>query len=152
MSRKGRPAAEQALYGERMLKLVASGKSIRKAAEEVGLPRDTGHRYYQAALRKAAQETEGLRQDLVHQDLESLRLLIEAHMPLATAHGDEKSAGVVLRALGQRAKLLGLEEALKIEVQTSRVDDALTQIVAIMDAQRSDPQTVEILRAQVGDA
>lgn len=151
MAHRKRTQAKQATLGNELLERMAAGQSITKAATEMGIPRSTAHFYYQAALKRASKETEGLRGELVQQELETLRQLIEAHMPLAR-DGDEKSANVVLRASNQRSKLLGLEEALKVEVQTNRVDDALNAIISIIDSGREeDHEALKLLRPSASD-
>lgn len=147
--------AEDAIAGSRILTLVAKGMTVKAAAEQAGVSEKHGRDLYTRELASVTEANNGLRQQLVSQDLESLRLLIEAHMPAAlgswveetvpadsTEQGhrriyarppDDRSAKIVLAALDRRSKLLGLDSAIKVEVSNARVSEVVDGVVELVD-------------------
>lgn len=134
--------------GAKLLERVASGMTVTEAAESLGLTRQTGSRMYQAELRRVSEANSALRQDLLSQELETCRLLIRAHMPRAL-RGDTGSAKVVLAALDRRSKYMGFDAAIKVEISNDRVNAAVEEIVALLDAANSD-ELPTILEAETG--
>lgn len=116
--------ANRVVTGHKLLGLIAAGHSLRKSAEALDVPYTTAQRYYRATLAEHAAEHVELRENILQQELETLRLLMVPHMKKATG-GDEKSARIVLSVLERRAKLLGLDEAIKIKVEGQKVERAL---------------------------
>ena len=154
---KGKKAAEaeDVIAGSRILTLVAKGMTITAAAGVAGVSEKHARELYHRELASVTEANNGLRQQLVSQDLESLRLLIEAHMPAAlgswveeqapsdTEHEghrriyarppDDRSAKIVLAALDRRSKLLGLDAAIKVEVSNARVSEVVDGVVDLVD-------------------
>ena len=138
----------ETVNGAKLLERVASGMTVTEAAESLGLTRQTGSRVYNAELRRVMDTNNELRSQLIAQDLETLRLLARAHMPRAL-RGDTGSAKIVLGVLDRRAKLLGLDAAIKVEISNDRVNEAVDEIVALLDAANSD-ELPTILEAETG--
>jgi chemotaxis regulatin CheY-phosphate phosphatase CheZ len=136
VANNGRPRASakatRALKTDRMLELVASGHTVTEAAKELKISRKTGSQYYQDALAAAAERNQELRQHMLAQDLETLRQLLKRMMHLAIS-GDTAAARVVLGILDRRAKLLGLDAALKIEISNQRIDSVVRDIVDMVE-------------------
>lgn len=136
VANNGRPKASvtatRAIKTARMLELVAAGHTVTEAAQELKLSRKTGSQYYQDALAAAAESNQELRQHMLAQDLETLRQLLRQMMRLALG-GDTAAARVVLGILDRRAKLLGLDAALKIEISNQRIDAVVRDIVDMVE-------------------
>jgi hypothetical protein len=134
--------------GAKMLERVASGMTIVEAAESLSLTRQTGSRIYRAELRRVMDANSGLRQEVLAQELETCRLLIRAHMGRAL-RGDYQSSRIVLGALDRRAKYLGLDAAIKVEISNERVTSAVDEIVQLLEATNGDDLPT-ILEAENG--
>jgi len=55
-------------------------------------------------------------------------------------NGDDKSARVVLSILERRAKLLGLDEAIKVKVEGQKVERALEVAARMMESSVTPPE------------
>lgn len=165
--------AEQATKGAQILELVASGRTVREAAQSVGVTPHWGGQLYQRELTAASERNGSLRREMLAQDLETLRLLIKAHMPAAIGEmavmapdgeivedpkgrhradlreillrpPDASSAKVVLSALDRRAKLLGLDAAIQVEISNANVGAAVDDISGMID-EAEDAALAEVL-------
>jgi len=164
---KASSVARSAVKGQQMLEAVASGMTVTAAAKHVGVSRKHGSELYHRELQVAMEANAELRQHLLAQDLETLRLLILAHMGPATGSEfivveDEvqgegqtvlarcvpnpSSAKIVLSALDRRAKLLGLDAAVRIEISQSRIQEVVDAIVALTDGATSAQELAEVLQ------
>jgi len=135
--------ARASVNGQKMLERVAAGMTITEAAKSVGVSRRHGQDLYQRQLQLAMEQNNDLRQHLIAQDLETLRLLARAHMGLALS-GDTQSAKVVLACLDRRAKLLGLDAAVKVEISQGKINDTVDEIVGLLD-DASDDELATVL-------
>jgi hypothetical protein len=142
--------ALETVNGAKMLERVASGMTVTEAAESLKLTRATGSRIYNNELRRVMDSNNELRGQLIAQDLETLRLLARAHMAQAL-RGDTSSAKIVLGVLDRRAKLLGLDAAIKVEISNDRVNEAVEQIIELLE-QGSGGDLPDILEAETGHA
>jgi hypothetical protein len=153
--------------GARILALVASGQTVTAAVDAVGGSRRHGSQLYIRELQRVLESSNDLRREMIAQDLESLRLLMAAHMPLALgqtlAFDDSgeviedlkgrdivdlrhvvavppsyQSAKIVMSVLDRRAKLLGLDSAVKVEISQGRVNDTVDEIAALIDDATDD--------------
>jgi hypothetical protein len=164
--------ARAAVKGAQILELVASGHTVTHASRVVGVSQHYASQLYQRELQAAMERNDDLRQGLLAQDLETLRLLIQAHMPAAVgrmiaidADGyevnddgeghvdlreimirppDHQSAKIVISALDRRAKLLGLDAEIKVRVSSSRVNEAIDDIEDMID-EAEDHELAEVL-------
>lgn len=139
--------ARDALAGSRILTNVAKGLTIKDAAKLAGVSEKHGRELYARELAAATEQNNGLRQQLVSRDLETIRLLIQAHMPAAVGCYEmdpqdglvmikppsDASAKVVLAALDRQSKLLGLDAAIKVEVSNARVSEVVDGVVELVD-------------------
>jgi hypothetical protein len=144
--------AEDAIAGARILTLVAKGLTITAASRQIGISDKHGRDLYARELSSVTEANNGLRQQLVSQDLETLRLLVEAHMPAALgswveecspgqsvprriyqALPDANSAKIVLASLDRRSKLLGLDAAIRVEVSNAKVSEVVDGVVALVN-------------------
>lgn len=128
--------------GARLLEKVASGLTITEAARELNLSRQQASRIFNAELRRVAEGNPGLRQQMLTQALETLRLLHRAFMPSAL-NGAPDAAKIVLAVLDRQAKYLGLDAAIKIEISNDRVTTAVDEIVELLDADVEPPMVLE---------
>jgi len=140
--------ALETVNGAKMLERVASGMTVTEAAETLELSRQQGSKIYNNELRRVMDANNGLRSYLIAQDLETLRLLARAHMAKAL-RGDTGSAKVVLGVLDRRAKLLGLDAAIKVEISNERVAEVIEEIVTLLDLTNGD-ELPTILEAETG--
>lgn len=139
--------AAELFEGRSVLELVAQGKTIRAAAEELGISKSVAHRRYQRELQGALEDNRELSGMLVHQELETLRQLQEVWMPraLGTDYGEgeeddpkgwgkdqEGAAKIVLAIVDKRGKFLGLDAAIKHEVSVDRINDAVDKVAALI--------------------
>lgn len=124
--------AQEALQGGKLLDLVAAGSSVAAAARAIGLNERTGQRLYHAELQRYFQENATQREELVGRELRTLDLLQRRVMRMAL-DGDLKAVDRVLAIMDRRGKMLGLDAAAKVSVEVSRVDEALADIVKIID-------------------
>jgi hypothetical protein len=160
-----------------ILKLVASGCTVTEAAKRVGVSRKHASHLYQRELQTVVDGNSDLRQLLIAQDLETLRLLAKAHMgpalgelvvidpdgvitdddgteqlagrlALRTAP-DAQSAKIVLAVLDRRAKLLGLDATIKVEISQQRINDIVDAVVALVDG-ADDEEIAAVLPIESG--
>lgn len=124
--------AQEALQGGKLLDLVAAGSSVAAAARAIGLNERTGQRLYHAELQRYFKENATQREELVGRELRTLDLLQRRVMRMAL-DGDLKAVDRVLAIMDRRGKMLGLDAAAKVSVKVSRVDEALADIVKIID-------------------
>lgn len=128
--------ALETVNGAKMLERVASGMTVTEAAESLGLSRQQGSKIYHAELARVMEANNSLRGQLVAQDLETLRLIGRAFMGRAL-RGDAPSAKIVLGVLDRRAKLLGLDAAIKVQVSNDEVNKVVEEIVELLDTANS---------------
>lgn len=140
--------ALETVNGAKMLERVASGMTVTEAAESLGLTRQSGSKIWIAELQRVTEANNGLRQELLAQELETCRLLLRAHMGRAL-RGDTGSAKIVLAVLDRRSKYMGFDAAIKVEISNDRVNEAVEEIVALLDAASSDDLPT-ILEAETG--
>lgn len=146
--------AAELFEGRSVLELVAQGKTIRAAASELNISKSVAHRLYQQELQDALAENRELAGMLVHKELETLRQLQEVWMPRALGtdyNGGEEddpkgwdkdhegAAKIVLAVVDKRAKLLGLDAAIKHEVSVDRINDAVDKVAALLAAETATP-------------
>jgi hypothetical protein len=165
--------AEAVTKGAQILTIVASGRTIREAADIVGCSAHWAGQLYQRELQRVTQQHGDLRRLMLAQDLETLRQIIAAHMPLAVGETlviDEdgevvedpkgrqlidqrhvtllppsyQSAKVVLSALDRRAKLLGLDAAIQVEISNTKVSEAVDDISRLI-SEASDDDLADVI-------
>jgi hypothetical protein len=163
--------ARDATKGAQILQHVAAGHTVAEAARLVKVSAKHASDLYRGELRSVMESNNGLRQDLIARDLETLRQLLRAHMGPAigqvvvldedqiiqTPDGEEQvtdliyrvapdpaSAKIVLAVLDRHAKLMGLDAAVKVEISQARINDTVDTIVSMMDGDGGD-ELAEVL-------
>jgi hypothetical protein len=125
-----------------LVTLVASGDTITEAATKLKMQRTAANELYNKELARMIDEA-GARESLVTTTLETLRLLKQAHMPLALK-GDEKSSRIILGITSQESDLLGLKAAIQVQVSNQRIDNTVTDVVKLIEsAEASLPRLLE---------
>jgi hypothetical protein len=131
---------------DELLNKVITGISVQQAAKELEIPYSTALRWYHEALQKIYDDNAGLRREVLGRELKTLDLLQRALWPSAQ-RGHVRSVEVMLAVMDRRAKYLGLDAAAKVEVEVTRVDEALTQIARVIDGE-VESVAAPLLRAQ----
>lgn len=126
--------AGEALGANRVFQLVASGLTVPEAADRLGMSSSHADRLYHRALEAVRSFDATAKQERIATHLETLRLLHRAHMPRALG-GSIGSAQVVLGCLDRESKLMGYDEAIRVEVSTAAVTDTVRTIVEMVDAE-----------------
>jgi hypothetical protein len=144
-SKRASAELQQAYQVDELLKMVVAGMSIKRAAEHLGIAQSTANRWYHDALRKVYDDNATLREEVLGKELKTLDLLQRALWP-AALRGHVRSVEVMLSVMDRRAKYLGLDAAVKIQVEATRVDEALAKVASIIDAE-TVPQAAPLLRA-----
>lgn len=109
------------------------GLSFAKVAERLGISESQAHRDYRDAIDAAFKPTV---EEFVLEEADRLALVYQRFLPDMLQRDDNerafKAADKVLKVSEQRAKLLGLNAAVKFEVKGERVSelDTLAQAVA----------------------
>lgn len=124
---------------------VASGLTITEAADELDMQRTAATELYNAELARMIDES-GARETLVMSTLETLRLLKKAHMPRALA-GDVNSSRLILNVTAQEADLLGLKQAIQVQVSNQRIDTTVTDVVALLE--QSEANLPRLLESEI---
>jgi hypothetical protein len=165
--------ARDVTKGAEIVRMVAAGSTVTAASRAVGVSQHHGSQLYLRELQRVTEANADVRRFMLAQDLETLRQLIAAHMGPAlgeavfladdgeiitdpkgrqrldlrevrTAPPDHQSAKIVLSALDRRAKLLGLDAAIRVEVSNAKVADAVEDIEAMID-DADDTELAEVL-------
>lgn len=143
-SKKSTAEVERVQRTDQLLQRVVAGQSVQRAATDLEIPYNTALRWYHDALRKVYDDNATLREEVLGKELKTLDLLQRALWP-AALRGHVRSVEVMLGVMDRRAKYLGLDAAVKIQVEATRVDDALAKVATIIDAESA--AAVPLLRA-----
>jgi hypothetical protein len=146
-SKKSYAEVERVGLTDQLLQRVVAGQSIKAAAEGLGLPYNTALNWYHAALRKVYDDNADMREEVLGKELKTLDLLQRALWP-AALRGHVRSVEVMLSVMDRRAKYLGLDAAIKHQVEVTRVDEALATVATIIDAEIAT--AAPLLRAAPG--
>jgi hypothetical protein len=141
--------AQEAIQGDRLISLVAAGQSIAGAARQLEMDYEKARKLYHKELRAVYDSNVGLREELLGKELKTLDLL-QRPLMLEAMKGDRKCAETVLSIMDRRAKYLDLHAAAKVNVEITRVDDALREIVTIIDGNMSAASLERIALPEAG--
>lgn len=150
----GRPAktatanVDRAQKTEQLLQLVVAGQPVSRAAEALNLTYSTAFRWYQDALRAVYDDNTELRERTLGKELKTLEMLQRALWP-AALRGHVRSVEVMLGIMDRRAKYLGLDAAIKVQVESARVEDAMAKISNIIDGEAT-AGAAQLLRVEPG--
>ena len=153
--------ARDVTKGVEILQRVSAGATVTAASKAVGVSQHHGSKLYIQAMQNALASQSDLRREMLAQDIETLRQLLAAHMPLAVGQvavldedgyviddGDDRrvdlrhvvvappsfqSAKVVLAVLDRRAKLLGLDAAIRVEISNTKVAETVDEVDRLID-------------------
>ncbi len=114
---------------ERAVALRLQGKTFEAIGQELGVSMQVAHRHVQRALAETAARTAEDAEALRTIELRRLEALNDAVWPEALT-GDPRAVLCALRIAERRAKLLGLEAPVKVDV------DGVTFIAAMQAAAR----------------
>lgn len=149
-------AVESAARRKKIMALRMAGYTLQQIADQMGIAKQSVHKHVKEGLAADHEATRELAAEYREIELQRLEAL-HAAFATAAAGGDDKAAGVVLKASDQRAKLLALYTtkteitgkdggAIKTEAGqgaaldlTKLTDDQLAQFVALAEA-ASQPQ------------
>lgn len=119
-------------YGEQLLRMAAAGTTVAQGARHLEISETSAKRYFAAALDEVHGLTDEEKRELVRIDLETIRLLIQSHMPRAMK-GSIGSAQVVLAGMRERSMRLGLDEALQVAISNSAIADAVEDVIDMVE-------------------
>lgn len=126
------------IVGARIMDAVSAGASIAAAAQREKITEDAATRLLHAEFRRFYEQNASQREELVGRELRKLELLEKPFFRKAL-QGDEKAADRVLAIIKARRDMLGLDAAAKVSVEISAVDDALANLVNIIDGEVVQP-------------
>jgi hypothetical protein len=142
-----RTAAQLAILANSILKLVAAGYTIAEAADELKLSRPQASKLYADEMARSIEENTAVRDTLVMSTLETLRQLKKAHMHDATVLRDEKSARIVLGVVDREMDLLGLKQAIQVQISNQKIDTTVGDVVKLIET--TDANLPKLLESDV---
>jgi hypothetical protein len=117
-----------------LVRRVLAGMTVRAAAASLEINEKTAQSWYVDALRQAYDDGKGNREEALGRELATLDLLQRALMPQAL-RGHVRSAEVVLSVMDRRSKYLGLDEATRVRVEYDAVENALAEVVQVLEGE-----------------
>jgi hypothetical protein len=126
--------AQTIAKGDQIFQLVASGLTITEAGQQMQprMSQPQASKLWAEACARAAEQNSGLRQQMLERELETLRLLKRAFMPLAL-RGQVDAARVVLQVVDKVSDIAGLNTALKVQISNQRVDETVSKLTAMLE-------------------
>lgn len=140
--------AQTEVKAQRIFELVASGMTITEAGQSLDPPmtKQQASTLFNAALAAHAESDTSLRQAMLERELETLRLLKKSWMPRAL-QGDYQAARVILQVVDRVSDLAGLSTALKVQISNQRVDETVTDLIALVE--QKEDQLPKLLESGV---
>jgi len=131
----GVPAARAEDRQNQGILLIASGCTYDEVAKQLGYAdRGGAYKAVQAGLKRRYQETVTQRDELIAQQMETIRLIIRGLMP-KTLKGDPRSAEVMIRALERLARLTGTDAPAQVNMKIT--DEMMAEINDLVDTMAS---------------
>jgi hypothetical protein len=130
--------ARAVVLGEKLLEQAACGIRVEKAADDLGLPHATAYRYFDAAIRRHYTLTPEAKRRQLAIELETLRLVQQAMMPVAL-RGHVGAGQLVVATSKRRSELTGIDAAIEVSVSTSNVRDAVAEVVTLLEDHAPPP-------------
>lgn len=146
-SRRVASKAQDLVAAAKIMDAVAAGATLEAAGKSVGVKIDVAERLLHAEFRRFYEQNATQREELVGRELRKLELLERPFFRKAL-QGDEKAADRVLAMMKRRADMLGLDSAAKVQVEISAVDEALAEIVQIVEGQVVGAEVAQLRRAE----
>jgi hypothetical protein len=146
-SRRVASKAQDLIAGAKIMDAVSAGATLAVAAKAAGVSEDAGRRLLHQEFRKFYEENATQREELVGRELRKLELLERKHFRDALG-GDVKATDRVLAIMKRRADMLGLDTAAKVQIEISAVDEALAEIVQIVEGKVTGVEVTPLRRAE----
>jgi len=146
-SRRVASRAQDLIAAAKIMDAVAAGATLEAAGKSVGVKIDVAERLLHAEFRRFYEQNATQREELVGRELRKLELLERPFFRKAL-QGDEKAADRVLAMMKRRADMLGLDTAAKVQVEISAVDEALAEIVQIVEGKVLGAEIAPLRRAE----
>jgi hypothetical protein len=146
-SRRVASKVADAIAGAKVLDAVAAGASLEAAGKLAGVKIDVAQRLLHAEMRRFYEQNASQREELVGRELRKLDLL-ERRVFRDALNGDVKAVDRVLAIMKRRADMLGLDAAAKVQVEISAVDEALAEIVQIVEGKVVGAEVAPLRRAE----
>jgi hypothetical protein len=146
-SRRVASKVADAVAGAKVLDAVAAGASLEAAGKLAGVKTDVAQRLLHAEMRRFYEQNASQREELVGRELRKLDLL-ERRVFRDALNGDVKAVDRVLAIMKRRADMLGLDAAAKVQVEISAVDEALAEIVQIVEGKVLGAEVAPLRRAE----
>jgi hypothetical protein len=125
--------AQAALNQRKIMELVASGQTIGAAARALDIPEYTAKRLFGKEMARVLDDHADIREAVFAEELENLRMLRRAIMPRALK-GEPRAVEVALAVGRDFRSVLGMDQALKVDVTVKRVDEAVDEVLKVVDA------------------
>lgn len=148
------PAPELVDKETKVLELRRAGLTWQRIAEEVGYADHTGaYAAYKRAIKRTQQQPAD---ELREQELDRIDRLQLAAWPNAMK-GDTKSILAIAKLMERRAKLLGLDAAIKIEQDITTwngetINEAIERIKQEFESRINRASVLEVASHRVGDS
>jgi hypothetical protein len=139
--------AQDLIAAAKIMDAVAAGATLEAAGKAVGVKIDVAERLLHAEFRRFYEQNATQREELVGRELRKLEILERVFFRKALG-GDEKAADRVLAMMKRRADMLGLDSAAKVQVEISAVDEALAEIVQIVEGKVLGAEIAPLRRAE----
>lgn len=146
-SRRVASKAQDLVAAAKIMDAVAAGATLEAAGKAAGVKIDVAERLLHAEFRRFYEQNATQREELVGRELRKLELLERPFFRKAL-QGDEKAADRVLAIIKARRDMLGLDAAAKVQIEISAVDEALAEIVQIVEGQVVGAEVAELRRAE----
>jgi hypothetical protein len=146
-SRRVANKAQDLIAAAKIMDAVAAGATLEAAGKSVGVKIDVAERLLHAEFRRFYEQNATQREELVGRELRKLEILERVFFRKALG-GDEKAADRVLAMMKRRADMLGLDSAAKVQVEISAVDEALAEIVQIVEGKVLGAEIAPLRRAE----
>jgi hypothetical protein len=142
---KGNAEDELAMRARRSkaFKMRLQGATFPHIAEQLGYnSRQAAWADYQSALREAAAEYDDDIADARTFELERIDAVIAAAWEFADA-GDIKALDVLLKCIDRRAKLLGLDKPVQVELSLDMLETEIARLDAVIEEARAAGEDVD---------
>lgn len=124
-------------------KMRLQGATFPHIAEQLGYnSRQAAWADYQSALREAAAEYDDDIADARTFELERIDAVIAAAWEFADA-GDIKALDVLLKCIDRRAKLLGLDKPVQVELSLDMLETEIARLDAVIEEARAAGEDVD---------
>lgn len=136
---KGVPKTELEiqLLGTKIVQAISLGRSMREAARACEIDDKTAMLIY----RKQLASTVDLysKKEMLAQELATLEVMQRGLMPRAMK-GDPQAVRAMIALMAKRSEYLGLDEAVKVQIDVKTVNEAIRDVVGVIDGELAPVQ------------